>query len=243
MSCLDIYPASHMERPSFRLQAEPAPAMLSEVFAETPMDGAVTGFVLAQLGPGCKPVLWVQDRMSRREAGWPCLAGIRPGVDVLKVDVPSARDSLWTAEQGLDCPSFSAVIVEIWGDPPAVEFHGEQTLGAALGGPRCPLLASCADSRNPISALHASVGVSVRSPRTGMLSTFAHRACRAGGWNCSGRVCGRLAPGPPAMTRPINSWCWTATGPRRKQPPRRTSPARSERSRGTAPRRFFRCPA
>ena len=91
MPCLDIYPASQMERPSFRLQAEPAPAMLSEVFAETPMDGAVTGFVLAQLGPGGKPVLWVQDRMSRREAGRPCLAGIRPGVDVLKVDTPNAR--------------------------------------------------------------------------------------------------------------------------------------------------------
>ena len=142
MSCLDIYPASHMERPSFRLQTEPAPAMLSEVFAETPMDGAVTGFVLAQLGPGCKPVLWVQDRMSRREAGWPCLAGIRPGVDVLKVDVPSARGSLWTAEQGLDCPSFSAVIVEIWGDPPAVDFTASKRLAlrSEAHGVHCWLL-------------------------------------------------------------------------------------------------------
>ena len=71
MPCVDFYPASHMERPCLHPQAEPAPAMLSEVFAGTPMDGAVTGFVLAQLGPGGKPVLWVQDRMSRLEAGRP----------------------------------------------------------------------------------------------------------------------------------------------------------------------------
>ena len=128
MPCLDIYPASHMERPSFRLQAESAPAMLSEVFAEAPMDGAVTGFMLAQLGPGGKLVLWVQDRMSRREAGRPCLAGIRPGVDVLKVDAPNARDALWTAEQGLGCPSLGGVIVEIWGDPPALDFTATKRL-------------------------------------------------------------------------------------------------------------------
>ena len=174
--------------------------------------------------------------------GWPCLAGIRPGVDVLKVDAPSARGSLWTAEQGLDCPSFSAVIVEIWGDPPAVDFTRANAWRCARR-PTVSPAGSCAGSRNPISAPRASAGGSVRFPRTGMLSTFAHRACRAGGWNCSGRVCGRLAPGPPAMTRPINSWCWTATGPLTKQAPRRTSPARSERSRGPAPRRFFRCPA
>ena len=55
---------------------------LSEVFVETAMDGATTGFVLAQLGPGGKPMLWVQDQMSRREAGRPCLEGIRPAVDL-----------------------------------------------------------------------------------------------------------------------------------------------------------------
>ena len=128
VSCLDIYPASHMERPRFRLRAKPAPAMLSEVFAETPMDGAVTGFVLAQLGPGGKPVLWVQDRMSRREAGGPCLAGIRPGIDLLKVAAPNARDALWTAEQGLACSSLGVVIAEIWGDPPALDFTASKRL-------------------------------------------------------------------------------------------------------------------
>ena len=128
MPCVDIYPASHMERPCLRRQAEPAPAMLSEVFAETAMGGAATGFVLAQLGPGGKPVLWVQDRMSRLEAGRPCLAGIRPGVDMLKVDAPNARGALWTAEQGLGCPSLGGVIAEIWSDPPAVDFTATKRL-------------------------------------------------------------------------------------------------------------------
>ena len=142
MPCLDIYPASHLERPCLRPQAEPAPAMLSEVFAETAMDGAVTGFVLAQLGPGSKPVLWVQDRMSRREAGRPCLAGIRPGVDVLKVDAPNARWALWTAEQGLCCPSLGGVIAEIWGDPPAVDFTATKRLAlrSEVRGVPCWLL-------------------------------------------------------------------------------------------------------
>ena len=142
MPCLDIYPASHLERPCLRPQAEPAPAMLSEVFAETAMDGAVTGFVLAQLGPGSKPVLWVQDRMSRREAGRPCLAGIRPGVDVLKVDAPNARWALWTAEQGLCCPSLGGVIAEIWGDPPALDFTATKRLAlrSEVRGVPCWLL-------------------------------------------------------------------------------------------------------
>ena len=138
MPCVDIYPVSQMERSCFRRQAEPAPAMFSEVFAETPMDGAVTGFVLAQLGPGGKPVLWVQDRMSRREAGRPCLAGIRPGVDVLKVDAPNARETLWTAEQGLGCPSLGAVIVEIWGEPPAVDFTATKRLALRSGARGVP---------------------------------------------------------------------------------------------------------
>ena len=56
------------------------------------------------------------------------VAGMRPGVEVLKVDVPNARETLWTAEQGLGCPSFGAVIVEIWGDPPAVDFTATKRL-------------------------------------------------------------------------------------------------------------------
>ena len=175
MSCLDIYPASHMERPSFRLQAEPAPAMLSEVFAETPMDGAVTGFVLAQLGPGCKPVLWVQDRMSRREAGWPCLAGIRPGVDVLKVDVPSAPGLTLDGRTGAGLPVFQRRDRRDLGRSPRRGFHGEQTLGAALGGPRCPLLAPA-----PVRATQSQRRARALACRSAPLGPACFRPSRTG---------------------------------------------------------------
>ena len=128
MPYVDACPASHPQRPRLGRQAEPAPAMLSEVFSDTPMDGAATGFMLAQLGQGGKPLLWVQDRMSRREAGQPCLAGMPPGADVLRVDAPSARDVLWAAEQGLGCPSLGGVIAEIWGDSRAVDFTATKRL-------------------------------------------------------------------------------------------------------------------
>ena len=54
--------------------------------------------------------------------------GHTPGVDVLKVDAPNARETLWTAEQGLGCPSLGGVIAEIWGDPPAVDFTATKRL-------------------------------------------------------------------------------------------------------------------
>ena len=151
------------------------PAMLSEVFAETPMDGAVTGFVLAQFGPGCKPVLWVQDRMSRREAGRPCLAGIRPGVDVLKVDAPSARDSLWTAEQGLGCSSLGGRDRGDLGRSSRRGFHGDQTPGAALGGPRRPLLAPA-----PVRAAQSQRRTRTLACRSTSLGPACFRPSRTG---------------------------------------------------------------
>ena len=51
----------------------PAPngggAVLRDVLTDAPFDAAVTGFVLACLPDTAAPVLWVSDRMSRRENG------------------------------------------------------------------------------------------------------------------------------------------------------------------------------
>ena len=41
---------------------------LSEVFVETVADAAALGFALALLPRGQRPVLWVQDRVSRKES-------------------------------------------------------------------------------------------------------------------------------------------------------------------------------
>ncbi|MBT8410170.1 MAG: hypothetical protein KJP02_00040 [Octadecabacter sp.] len=106
---------------------------LREVFSETVTDGAALGFMLAQLDTTKGPILWISDRLSRREAGVICLAGLphknnMQGLDILRVDVSKPVDVLWAMEQGLGCPDLGAVIGEIWGDPPALDFTATKRL-------------------------------------------------------------------------------------------------------------------
>ncbi len=101
---------------------------LSEVFAETAIDGAVTGFVCAQLTDVTQPVLWVQDRLSRRETGRPFLAGLPGPLRIIHVDVSKAVDVLWAMEEGLRCTGLSAVLGEVWGDPAALDFTASKRL-------------------------------------------------------------------------------------------------------------------
>lgn len=101
---------------------------LAEIMADRAADGAATGFVLAQLKPDAGPVLWVQDRLSLREAGRPWPAGMGPGVDLLHLVAGRAADVLWAMEQGLDCRALSAVVGEIWGEAPAVDFTATKRL-------------------------------------------------------------------------------------------------------------------
>lgn len=108
--------------------SERPPGTLAEVFAVTAADGGPTGFVLAQLTAVRGPVLWVQDRLSRREAGRPCLAGLPPGLDVLYLSVSRAVDVLWALEQGLGAEGLGGALAEIWGDPPALDFTATKRL-------------------------------------------------------------------------------------------------------------------
>ncbi|QQA44929.1 hypothetical protein FHY64_04295 [Pelagovum pacificum] len=107
--------------------AEPPPATLAEVFAEAASDGAATGFVIAQL-PADRPVLWIQDRLSRRECGIPYLAGFPRSTEMLRLDVSRPVDVLWAMEQALGCPSLGAVVGEVWGDPPVLDFTATKRL-------------------------------------------------------------------------------------------------------------------
>lgn len=104
---------------------------LCEVFAASAADGAATGFVLAQLPPRA-PVLWVQDRLSRREGGRPYAPGLahllaRP-VEFLHLQVARPLDVLWAMEEALGCPALGAVVGEVWGDPPALDFTATKRL-------------------------------------------------------------------------------------------------------------------
>lgn len=114
------------------------PVALSEVFAETVADAAVAGFVLSHLVKGSDPVLWIQDRLSRRETGQPHISGLGTGRAVLLLEIARPADVLIAAEEGLRCKVLLAVVAEIWGDPPALNFTATKRLALraeAMGVP------------------------------------------------------------------------------------------------------------
>lgn len=102
--------------------------VLSEAFVETAWDAAALGFVLASLPRGQRPILWVQDRLSRKESGYPALAGIGAGRPLIMVSLSRATDVLWAMEEGLRCRALGAVIGEVWGDPAALDFTATKRL-------------------------------------------------------------------------------------------------------------------
>ena len=111
-----------------RLRNPAQHATLSEIFSAKVTDGAGIGFALAHLSKTDKPLLWVQDRVSRRETGRPYLAGFPVPLSIIHVDVSRPADLLWAMEEGLRCGVLCGVIGEIWGDPPALDFTATKRL-------------------------------------------------------------------------------------------------------------------
>ena len=111
---------------------------LSEVFAETVADAGAVGFVLSQLAKGSAPILWIQDRLSRRETGRPHLAGLSAGRSFLLLQVAQPADVLIAAEEGLRCKALVAVVAELWGDPPALNFTATKRLALRAEAVRVP---------------------------------------------------------------------------------------------------------
>lgn len=102
-------------------------ATLSEVFPDAATDAGAVGFVLTALPKGPGSVLWVQDRLSRTEAGQPYLPGLA-GRSVIRVDINRPADVLWALEEGLRCRALKAVIGEVWGAPPVLDFTATKRL-------------------------------------------------------------------------------------------------------------------
>lgn len=128
------------------VQDVPAPqhggAVLRDVLAGRPFDAAVTGFVLACLPEGDKPVLWVSDRMSRRENGR--LYGAALGHfgftgKVLRVEVSTPRDVLWAMEEGAACAGLAAVVGEIHGAPEVLSFTATKRLALRAEAAKVPV--------------------------------------------------------------------------------------------------------
>lgn len=104
------------------------PHTLAEVFPSHPSDASATAFMLSRLPRTNAPILWVQDRLSRKEAGRPLLAGIGLQHPLIMVDLSRAADVLWAMEDGLRCRALAAVVGEVWGDPPALDFTATKRL-------------------------------------------------------------------------------------------------------------------
>ena len=157
MQCLPPLTRSGLTSPTSGLRARNhADAMhdatLAEVFAETATDGAVAGFVCAHLHGATKPVLWVQDRVSRKEAGRPYLAGLPKGLEVIHVDANRPRDVLWAMEEGLRCTGLSAVLGEIWGDPAVLDFTATKRLALRAERSGVPVWLLRGSAARPLSA-------------------------------------------------------------------------------------------
>ncbi|WP_194094485.1 ImuA family protein [Marivivens aquimaris] len=100
---------------------------LSEVFCKRAIDAAPVGFVLAHIKSD-KPVLWIQDRISRKESGRPYMPGMLRPMEIVYVDAKRPVDVLWAMEEGLNCSGFGAVLGEIWGDPQVLDFTATKRL-------------------------------------------------------------------------------------------------------------------
>lgn len=105
-----------------------AQAVLKDALSAKPFDAAATAFVLACLPRDKKaPVLWVQDRASRLENGRVYGPALK-GVTLLRVEVSHARDVLWAMEEGAACAGLSAVVGEVHGAPPVLDFTATKRL-------------------------------------------------------------------------------------------------------------------
>jgi protein ImuA len=119
-----------------------ADPVLRDVLSGGPFDGAVTGFVLSCLPDSAAPVLWVSDRMSRRENGrlyGPALAGFGFKGRVLRVEVSNPRDVLWAMEEGAACAGLSAVVGEIHGAPEVLSFTATKRLALRAEAAEVPV--------------------------------------------------------------------------------------------------------
>lgn len=123
-----------------------AGATLSEVFPATGAEAAAAGFVIARLGRGSGPVLWIQDRLAQRETGRPCLAGFGLDRPLMLMQLSRPVDVMTAAEEGLRCTALAAVVAEIRGDPPAVNFTALKRLAvrAEAAGVPCWLIRQAA---------------------------------------------------------------------------------------------------
>ncbi|WP_240910495.1 ImuA family protein [Pontivivens nitratireducens] len=170
---------------------------LQEVQAAFAGDIAVAGFILAALRRSARPVLWVQDRVSRRERGRLYLPGGGKRMAfsaLLQIEVSHARDVLWAMEEGASCSGLGAVVGEIDGNPKALDFTATKRLALRAEASGVPVW---------LIRSHDAAGLSAARERWRIRSAPSMRAPHDPG-----------APGPPcwqvelfrARGRPPGKW-------------------------------------
>ena len=113
-------------------------AALTEVHGPSTRDAAtVAGFVLAfassALDAETAPVLWIGTTEIFREAGFPYAPGIQSLYEIdparlMVAQAPKLADALWIAEEAARLKGFSAVVLEICGNPARLDLTATRRL-------------------------------------------------------------------------------------------------------------------
>ncbi|WP_245444841.1 ImuA family protein [Pseudaminobacter soli (ex Li et al. 2025)] len=140
-------------------------AALTEIHGtETRDAGSASGFALALAGlllaraARRVPLLWIGTTEIFREAGMPYAPGLRSrfGIEpdeLLIAEAPNLLDALWIAEEAADLKGFSAVILEIRGNPQKLDLTATRRLHRrALGAGRPVFLLRQAGQAEPTAA-------------------------------------------------------------------------------------------
>jgi len=134
-----------------RLEGGLPVAGLCELRAALTMDaGAATGFALAlsslvqeRLRPE-RPILWISEREAGREAGLAHAAGLVSfGISPASLITAHPRrieEALWVAESALQTEAFSAVVLEVRGNPAKFGLTESRRLHLKAREARLPLL-------------------------------------------------------------------------------------------------------
>lgn len=114
--------------------------VLHEIIALTGADGAAaTGFALglAARVAESRPILWVRQAFVDVENGRPHGAGLAElGIDpthVLLVSAPDAAAALKAAHEGALTAGLGAVLLDLWGEPRALDLTAAKRLSLAAG--------------------------------------------------------------------------------------------------------------
>ena len=154
---------------------------LTEIHAAAMRDAAAaSGFALALLlfilggvTPGAGPLLWIATEDFYREAGRPYAPGLAPRFGLaperlMLAAAPKPVDALWIAEEATAAGAFSAMLVEIGGNPRELDLTATRRLHrrALMAGQPMFLLRAAAQHQPTAAPLRLVVSPAQAAPRS-----------------------------------------------------------------------------